>query len=323
MMRTLAIAVALLLVSIQASGSETSLADSLSNDLQTARQHLDAKRFTEATKILEAALPKTDALPADMKAQARTAMHFYAAVAYSALDREDDAIAHLEEALRLTPSMRNIDPKKYSARFVTLFNRARSAIEGSETFDKFYPGYSGFQAPAERLADVWQTPALTILGTKEEKRAWQALRTPEERARFIAEFWRIRDESPETAANEFRDTFGRRVAFVDKMFGTPGHSGALTDRGRVFALLGEPAMVQRRAINNNDSITIMNYASRGIEVGTIEFWFYTRDQLPSAFAKPNMTFRFVTHQGVGQHVLQTNGLVMNALAMASTPQKRE
>jgi len=322
-MRTLAIAGTLLLMAVQASANETSLADSLSGDLQAARQHLDAKRFAEATRILEAAIPKTNALPADLKAQARTAMHFYAAVAYSALDRDDDADAHLQEALRITPSMRNIDPKKYSARFVTLFNRARSATEGSETFDKFYPGYSGFQAPPERLADAWQTPALTILGTKEEKRAWQSLRTPDERARFIADFWRVRDKSPETEANEFRDTFARRVAFVDEMFGSHGHSGALTDRGRVFALLGEPAMVQRRAINNNDSITIMNYASRGIEVGTIEFWFYTRDQLPRTFAKPNMTFRFVTHQGVGQHVLQTNGLVMNALAMASAPRKRE
>lgn len=322
-MRFPVLAVTLLVATVPVWANAPSAADSLARDLNSARQHIAANRFAEAATILERAIPRSDALPADMKTQAQTAMHFYAAVAYSGAGREDDAVAHLQEALRITPGMRNIDAGKYDPAFVTLFKRVRSESDGFETFDELYPGYSRFPVPDRSDDTVWGTPALTLLGTRDEKRAWQAITTSDDRGRFIAEFWRARDASPLTAENEFRDLFARRVAFAEATFGSSGQTGALTDRGRVFALLGEPAMVQRRSISNRDAMTVMNYASRGLEVGTIEFWLYTRDQLPESFAKPNMTFRFVTHQGVGQHVLQKDGLVMSALAMASAPPRRE
>lgn len=313
-MKTAFLVAALLLASV----------DSLDRDLKNARQHIAKGDFERAVTILEDALPKVDALSDDVQAQARTAMHFYAAVAYSGLEREDEASFHLEEAFRISPQMRSIDASKFDRRFVRLFERMRGETVSSERFDVLYPGFNEMQTPERGDPSTWgDSRALEMLGSKAEKREWESTVSPEGRERFIAEFWRVRDSSPATGENEYRAAFERRVAFADATFGSPGKPGALTDRGRVFTLLGEPIMVRRRALDQRDAMTVMNFGSRNIEVGTIEYWFYTREQLPESFAKPTMTFRFVSHQGIGTFVLQKDGLVMNALAMASKAPQSE
>jgi GWxTD domain-containing protein len=296
-------------------------AESLDRDLAQARKHIADGKLKPAVEILEAALPKVDTLPADVQTQAATAMHFYAAVALSGLAREDEALIHLREAFRLSPNMSSIDSKKYDQRFVSLFDQVRSGIAGRDTFASLYPGFNSNEImPAAGDPSTWGTsPALELLGSKVEKREWNDLTSAADRERFITEFWQVRDSSPDTPGNEFRQAFEQRAAFANTIFSSSGTVGALTDRGRVFALLGEPEMVLRRSVNAGDTMTVMNVGSRGIEVGNIEYWFYRREQLPSSFGKPNITFRFVSHQGIGNYVLQKDGLVMSALSMATKP----
>ncbi len=74
--------------------------------------------------------------------------------------------------------------------------------------------------------------------SKQERKVFYTL-GPEERERFIEEFWKKRDPSPATDENEFRDEYYRRIDYSNRIF-REGTSGWTTDRGRAYILLGEP-----------------------------------------------------------------------------------
>jgi len=64
--------------------------------------------------------------------------------------------------------------------------------------------------------------------------------TPQaERKQLIEEFWKIRDPDPTTEENEFRDEYFKRIEQANRLF-REGSSGWLSDRGRIYILLGEP-----------------------------------------------------------------------------------
>jgi GWxTD domain-containing protein len=61
--------------------------------------------------------------------------------------------------------------------------------------------------------------------------------------RFMTEFWRARDPTPDTPVNETRQRFYDAVAYADKTFRDRGRGtmpGWKTDRGRVFVRNGTP-----------------------------------------------------------------------------------
>lgn len=75
--------------------------------------------------------------------------------------------------------------------------------------------------------------------SREERKTFLSLPSFE-RPRFIEEFWKKRDSDPLTEANEFKDEYLKRVEEAKHLFTESGHSGWLTDRGRIFILLGPP-----------------------------------------------------------------------------------
>jgi hypothetical protein len=50
----------------------------------------------------------------------------------------------------------------------------------------------------------WLSEDVAYIITKEERRAFNALQTDEERENFIENFWRRRDPNPDTEENEYR-----------------------------------------------------------------------------------------------------------------------
>lgn len=80
-------------------------------------------------------------------------------------------------------------------------------------------------------------PAQWIM-TSDEKRAWRKVTTESDAVNFIDLFWARRDPSSGTAVNEFRNEFESRVAFSDETFIEKRRRGAMTDRGRVYIVLG-------------------------------------------------------------------------------------
>lgn len=77
-----------------------------------------------------------------------------------------------------------------------------------------------------------------IITTEERKRYVNI--PADERAEFRRDFWRRRDPTPETDRNEYKETYFARVQEANRLFRSEGNEGWLTDRGRVFVLLGPP-----------------------------------------------------------------------------------
>lgn len=88
----------------------------------------------------------------------------------------------------------------------------------------------------------WLREDVVYIIEDREERAFLALRTDEERVRFIEQFWLRRDPTPGTPENERKEEHYRRIGFALQRFGeleskTPGWK---TDRGRIYIQTGPP-----------------------------------------------------------------------------------
>src|ERR1041384_8326784 len=68
------------------------------------------------------------------------------------------------------------------------------------------------QENASRVFKKWLDEDVAYVITNEERAAYKALKTDEEREQFIEQFWLRRDPTPDTVENEFRDDHYARIA---------------------------------------------------------------------------------------------------------------
>jgi len=80
---------------------------------------------------------------------------------------------------------------------------------------------------------------VSIIITDEERKAFKKLTKDEERENFTENFWLVRDPTPDTPENEFRDQYYDRVDYANDKF-TSGIAGMRTDRGKMYILNGPP-----------------------------------------------------------------------------------
>lgn len=112
----------------------------------------------------------------------------------------------------------------------------------------FLAGFIGSSLLAEkiRLNDLparykqWLEEEVVYLITPVEKDVFLALQSDRERDLFIKAFWKQRDPTPGTKANEFQEEHYRRLQYVNRIFRTAGKPGWRTDRGKAYIILGEP-----------------------------------------------------------------------------------
>lgn len=130
--------------------------------------------------------------------------------------------------------------------------------------------------PLERLTSehrAWVEEEVVYIITDAEREFFLTLETLEERQRFIEAFWRKRDPDPASPVNEAEEEHYRRLAFVNlSLADDTTRPGWMTDRGRMFILLGEPRERQRF-----DGLN---------EIVSTELWFYQAEPgvgLPSFF----------------------------------------
>jgi len=105
--------------------------------------------------------------------------------------------------------------------------------------------------------------------TPKEKKEFLSLKTPQERKKFIEEFWKLRDPDPSTEANEFKEAYMARVIAADKLFREGSKRGWETDRGMVFILLGPPSDRYVQPVADNaqyQGYEIWVYEQRGFRV---------------------------------------------------------
>ena len=61
----------------------------------------------------------------------------------------------------------------------------------------------------------WLNEDVAYIITEEEKDAFKRLQTDDEREQFIEQFWLLRDPTPDTDENEFKEEHYRRIAYAD------------------------------------------------------------------------------------------------------------
>lgn len=77
-----------------------------------------------------------------------------------------------------------------------------------------------------------------------EIKEFKALKTDPDRAAFVERFWRRRDPTPTTLANEYRQRFWDKVREANEKFLDSAGPGWRTDRGKIYILYGPPDEVQ-------------------------------------------------------------------------------
>ncbi len=143
------------------------------------------------------------------------------------------------------------------------------------------------ESPAEKHGR-WLEEEVVYLIAPIEKEIFLKLKSDRERDLFIEAFWKQRDPTPGTDENEFKKEHYRRLSHVNRMFGrTTTKPGWMTDRGRMYIILGEPTDIQR-------------YESKS-DLFPAEVWFY---QGKGDLGFPNgFSLVFFQEGGVGEYRL--------------------
>ncbi len=169
----------------------------------------------------------------------------------------------------------------------------------------------------------WRNTDVAYIITKEEKRAFDALTTDEERENFIEYFWRRRDPNPDTEENEYREEYYERIAYANEHYAS-GIPGWKTDRGRTYIAWGKPDSVESHP--SGGSYDRPSYEGGGsTSTYPFEIWFYRHldgvgDGLEIEFVDPTGSGEFriarnsnekdalLTVPGAGQTTAEQLGL---------------
>ena len=118
----------------------------------------------------------------------------------------------------------------------------------------------------------WIDEDVVDIVTTAERQAFEKLKTDEEREQFVHIFWQLRDPSPDTEENEYREEHYERVAYANEHF-TSGKAGRLTDRGRIYIKFGKPDQIE--AHPGGGQYQRMSYEGSGsTSTYPFERWFY-------------------------------------------------
>ncbi len=155
----------------------------------------------------------------------------------------------------------------------------------------------------------WRNTDVAYIITKEEKRAFDALTTDEERENFIENFWRRRDPNPDTEENEYREEYYERIAYANAHF-TSGIPGWKTDRGRTYIAWGKPDSVESHP--SGGSYDRPSYEGGGSTTTyPFEIWWYRHlDDVGDG-----LEIEFVDPTGTGEYRFARNANEKDALLM--------
>jgi GWxTD domain-containing protein len=134
----------------------------------------------------------------------------------------------------------------------------------------------------------WLEEEVVYIIRPKEKDIFLQLNSDKERDIFIEAFWKQRDPTPGSPENEFKQEHYRRIAYANQFFGRETtRPGWMTDRGRIYIILGDPIDIDR-------------YESSDEHYPVIT-WFYQGDVklgLPSHF-----NVAFFKKRGIGEYIL--------------------
>jgi GWxTD domain-containing protein len=117
----------------------------------------------------------------------------------------------------------------------------------------------------------WLDQEVVYIITREERSAFLKLTSDDARDKFIEKFWAIRNPTPDSPTNEYKDEHYRKLAYANARFYEGNREGWRTDRGRIYITLGAPKQIERHYAEGN--------------IRPMEIWFYSSDSpaLPPYF----------------------------------------
>ena len=106
-------------------------------------------------------------------------------------------------------------------------------------------GKPDVRALSQRHRDWLEKDVVYIISAR-ERAVFLRLANDRERDVFIEAFWRQRDPTPDTPVNEFKEEHAKRLAYVEEYFSRDTtRPGWMTDRGRIYILLGPPQDISK------------------------------------------------------------------------------
>ena len=113
----------------------------------------------------------------------------------------------------------------------------------------------------------WLNEEVVYIISSPERAAFQNLATDEERDKFVEQFWLIRDPTPGTGQNEFREEHYRRIAFANDHFKPASDKpGWQTDRARIYIIYGPPDEIERHPNGDTQySVPVETWRFRHLE----------------------------------------------------------
>ncbi|MFB3778824.1 MAG: GWxTD domain-containing protein [Bryobacteraceae bacterium] len=141
----------------------------------------------------------------------------------------------LDESLRLSPGVG-------AGRWLAMCGLGAVVLSGVAALRvEAAPALAGKELPIHYQR--WLDQDVGYIISDEERSALLQLKTDEERAGFIEQFWLKRDPTPGTAPNEFKEEHYRRIAYSNSRFpwSLPGWR---SDRGRIYIILGPPDEIE-------------------------------------------------------------------------------
>jgi len=124
---------------------------------------------------------------------------------------------------------------------VTLINRIPALLALVLALAVALPAATAAKPELPERYKQWLDEEVVYITTSTERDVFQKLTTDRERDLFIEAFWKHRDPTPDSAANEFKTEHYRRIAYANQYLGREAPvPGWKTDRGRMYIILGEP-----------------------------------------------------------------------------------
>ncbi len=144
--------------------------------------------------------------------------------------------------LSLSLSDKNGEKNTSSNKKFFLVNQGVSVVKASSKSTDYMSSEFGVLS-SEECDDLFEKSKVLAQGF--EKDEYKKLDSLKHKREYLFNFWKKRDESPETAANELKKLFLSRIEVANSRYRTMSNPGYKTDRGRVLLLYGEPDEIDR------------------------------------------------------------------------------
>ncbi len=173
-----------------------------------------------------------------------------------------------------------------------------------------------FAVLAQERAIDWINSPEAYFATGAERVEWFRLTSDAQRETFQRRYWLMRDPTPNTERNEFKEVILDRIRKADAKFSIQdGPKGSLTAQGMVYIVFGPPAFIRTTPGGGVLRPTVIggvvfpNTMTEGTDVTTT--WIYDTHRTPrlmEMLGRPELQITIAIEPTRRRDVLQTPGL---------------